>query len=202
MEPTAGGVARPQRADARRNRERILEAAKTALAGDGNAQIEEIARRAGVGVGTVYRHFPTKEALVGELVAERLLVFLGNATEALETIADPWDALEATLRRNAEVVSGDAALQQTLMRDAAAWRYAERPRAELLAVTAKLIDRAKAAGAVREDLRAEDIPMLMCGVCSVMAAGGGPGGRMDWRRHFAFMLDALRSPSRADAQLS
>jgi AcrR family transcriptional regulator len=194
MEPTAVRLARPQRADARRNRERILEAAKTAFAGDGHAQIEEIARQAGVGVGTVYRHFPTKEALVGELVSKRLLVFLRNATEALETISDPWEALEATLRRNAEVVSRDAALQQTLMRDAAAWRYAERPRADLLAVTAKLIDRAKATGAVREDLRAEDVPMLMCGVCSVMAAGGGPGGQMDWRRHFEFTLDSLRPP--------
>ena len=61
-------------------------------------------------------------------------------------------------------------------------------------MTTKLIDRAKAAGAVREDLRPEDIPMLMCGVCSVMAAGGGPGGQMDWRRHFEFTLDSLRPP--------
>ena len=68
--------ARPQRADARRNRERILDGAREVFAECGlDAQMDDVARRAGVGVGTVYRHFPTKEALLGELVRQKFRIF-------------------------------------------------------------------------------------------------------------------------------
>src|SRR4051794_33959684 len=93
---------RPQRADARRNRERILEAARGECAKHGaNVQMDDIARGAGVGVGTVYRHFPTKETLIDALVAEKYRVAVENAEAALE-IDDPWEAFATLLRRNAE----------------------------------------------------------------------------------------------------
>ena len=82
---------RPLRADARRNRERILEAARYACAEHGSSvQMDDVARRAGVGVGTVYRHFPTKDALIEALVCEKMLTTTQNIRVALE-IADPWE---------------------------------------------------------------------------------------------------------------
>src|SRR5919202_4558460 len=89
---------RPLRADARRNRERILAAAREACAAHGeNVQIDDVARSAGVGVGTVYRHFPTKEALIQALVAEKFGVTTQNIRAALE-IEDPWEGFCAAMR--------------------------------------------------------------------------------------------------------
>ncbi len=192
MEPTAEPAERPLRADARRNRERILAAAKTAFAEAGvHAQMEDVARRAGVGVGTVYRHFPTKEALIGELLAQKFRLLLEGAREALD-VEDPWDAFAGTLRRNAELMAADAAVQDALMRVEADWTFAEEARQELKATFAIVIDRAKAAGVVRGDFTIDDVPMLMCGLCSTMAAGP-PGEAFDWRRHLELMLDGIRA---------
>src|ERR1019366_1103756 len=82
---TSSETNRPLRADARRNRERILESARLVFAESGaDAQIDDVARRAGVGVGTVYRHFPTKEALMVELVRQKFRLFADRAREAVE----------------------------------------------------------------------------------------------------------------------
>ncbi len=103
------------RADARRNRERIVESARILFARDGqDAQIEEIAAHAGVGIGTVYRHFPTKEALLTEMVRSRFTRFAELALEA-ELIEDPWDAVEALFRGSAETVEDDAGFQLAMM---------------------------------------------------------------------------------------
>src|SRR3954447_6371000 len=91
------------RADARRNRERILKAAKEVFGEEGiEAQMDDVARRAGVGVGTVYRHFPNKEVLMGELVKEKFEAFTERAREALEQ-DDAWEAFCDLLRGNAEL---------------------------------------------------------------------------------------------------
>ncbi len=192
MEAPTEPAERPLRADARRNRERILTAAKTAFAEAGvHAQMEDVARRAGVGVGTVYRHFPTKEVLVGELLAQKFRLLLQGAREALD-VEDPWEAFAGTLRRNAELMAADAAVQDALMRAEADWSQAEAARQELKRTFAIVIDRAQAAGVVRGDFTIDDVPMLMCGLCSTMAAGP-PGEAFDWRRHLEFILDALRA---------
>src|SRR5919197_6626891 len=97
------------RADARRNRERILAAAKEVFGEKGeDAQMDDVARRAGVGVGTVYRHFPTKEALVHALTDEQFNVIAAHARETLE-LADPWEAFERTLWFAGEKTAGDRA---------------------------------------------------------------------------------------------
>src|SRR5215213_9716410 len=96
---------RPLRADARRNRERILDAARFACAQKGaSVQMDDVARGAGVGVGTVYRHFPTKEALIEALVAEKYRAAVENARAALE-VDDPWESFADLLRRNAEMMA-------------------------------------------------------------------------------------------------
>ena len=192
MEASVAPAGRPQRADARRNRERIVTAARTAFAEAGvHAQMEDVARRAGVGVGTVYRHFPTKEALIGELLAQKFRLLLEGAREALD-VEDPWEAFAGTLRRNAELMAVDAAVQDALMRVEADWSYAEEAREELKATFAITIDRAKAAGVIRDDFTIDDVPMLMCGLSSTMAAGPH-AATFDWRRHLELMLDGIRA---------
>src|SRR5664280_607749 len=90
---------RPMRADAMRNRASILRAARELFAGeDPDVQIGDVARRAGVGVGTVYRHFPDKEALMGELVRERFTVFNERLRAALQDEGDAFDALADAMR--------------------------------------------------------------------------------------------------------
>src|SRR5689334_7111900 len=100
---------RPMRADARRNRELILAAARELLASDQpEVQIDAIAARAGVGVGTVYRHFPDKEALMGELVRERFDGFNARLQEAIDADGEaPFEALAAALRANAAESASD-----------------------------------------------------------------------------------------------
>src|ERR1700686_2314084 len=100
---------RPMRADARRNRARILAAARELFASeDPEVQMDDIARGAGVGVGTVYRHFPDKEALMGELVRERFGLFNEHLGRALaDQTADPFEALADALRANAASLAED-----------------------------------------------------------------------------------------------
>jgi AcrR family transcriptional regulator len=183
---------RPLRADARRNRERILEAARDVFAEYGlDAQIDDVARRAGVGVGTVYRHFPTKEVLLGELVRQKFRIFTANAQEALERDGEPFEIFADLLRRNAEVCVRDAAIQRVLtgfgdhvaMHAGAELEQLNQPVSELIA-------RAQRAGSMRPDVTVHDIPMLMCGVSATMAQDG-PG--FDWRRHLEFVIDMLRA---------
>jgi AcrR family transcriptional regulator len=177
------------RADARRNRDRILAAAAEAFSAYGNdAQMDDVARAAGVGVGTVYRHFPTKEALLADFVRRKFETFAANAREALEAGGDPWDAFAGLLRRNAEVMARDVAVQQVLAGTPAPWQMAIEARAELFALAAELVARAQRSGQLRADFTVEDIPLIMCGVSSTMAAGN-----FDWRRHLELCLDGLRA---------
>src|SRR3954467_1980082 len=105
---------RPLRADARRNRERVLTAARAVFAAQGHeAQMDDVARQAEVGVGTVYRHFPTKEALIEALALEAFAHGAASAREALE-IADPWEALAHALWAAAEILAGDRALAELM----------------------------------------------------------------------------------------
>jgi AcrR family transcriptional regulator len=182
---------RPLRADARRNRERILESARAVFAENGaDAQIDDVARQAGVGVGTVYRHFETKEALLVELLREKFRLFAARAREALEQHGEPFAVLEDLLRRNAQTAASDAAVQHALAGAGEnIWMQAEAEQQELVAVTGLLIARARRAGTIRQDVEANDIAMLMCGLCSTM--GGKPG--FDWRRHLDLVIDMLRA---------
>ena len=182
---------RPLRADARRNRERILQSARAAFAESGaDAQIDDVARHAGVGVGTVYRHFPTKQALLTELVRQTFRLFTGWAREALEAGGEPFALIEGLLRRIAETAAGDAGVQYALASSAAqaARSEAQAEQDELIAVIAELTGRARRAGTIRPGIEATDIAMLICGVVSVM----GPRPGFDWRRHLDLVIDTLR----------
>src|SRR6266700_991798 len=187
---TLGETERPLRADARRNRERILESARAAFAESGDeVQIDDVARHAGVGVGTVYRHFPTKQALVTELVRQTFRLFTGWAREALEAGGEPFALIEGLLRRIAETAARDAGVQYALASTAGqAETEAPAEQDELIAVIAELIEGARRAGTIRPGIEATDIAMLICGVVSAM----GPRPGFDWRRHLDLVIDTLR----------
>jgi AcrR family transcriptional regulator len=180
---------RPLRADARRNRERILAAARKVFPERGmQAQMDDVAATAGVGVGTVYRHFPTKEALLTAIVSEKFAHITQFAQEALEEPA-AWPAFVNMLERGAEVQAADAALQQTLlMAPNTVWEAAKAEYPELDVASAELIRRAIAEGEMRADFKVEEIGLVMCGVVATMGRGTG-----DWRRHLEIVVDGLRA---------
>jgi AcrR family transcriptional regulator len=177
---------RPLRADARRNHQRILRAARAVFSDKGrDAQIDDVARRARVGVGTVYRHFPTKEALLEALADEQFERITCWAREALESEEDAWTAFEAVIWRGAELQASDRALMEAVAdRKSRAASQAH----ELHACVEELLTRAKAAGTVRADAGADDVQLMMCGLGSVMQQGGDR-----WRRYLELMLDGLRA---------
>lgn len=190
-DPGAGvPAARPLRADARRNREAILAAGARAFGELGSAaQMDDVARRACVGVGTVYRHFPTKDALMGELVRRRLRSMLDHAEAALD-VGDPWEAFAGMIRGSAEAMAADAALRDALSSVPEAWEQAAPERERLSEVAEEVIGRGREAGVVRADLTAADLPMILCGLSGTMS-GAHPG--WDWRRHVELVLDGLRA---------
>ena len=183
---------RTLRADARRNRERILSAGRELFAREGpEAQMDEIAAHAGVGIGTVYRHFPTKEALLTEMVRVRFQEFAAVAALVEDTV-DPLDALETVMRRSAEAVEGDMGFQLAMMgSNELEWEGIEEEKAVLAAVVTRIIRRAVSAGVVRDDFTFEDFGMMMCGITSTMYYKPGSA---DWRRHLAIILQGVRAP--------
>jgi AcrR family transcriptional regulator len=185
---------RTLRADARRNRERIISSGRELFARDGpEAQMDEIAAHAGVGIGTVYRHFPTKEALLTEMVRARFQEFAVIATLAEDTV-DPRDALETVMLRSAEAVEGDMGFQLAMMgSNQLEWEGIEEQKAVLAAVLTRIIRRAVQAGVVRDDFTFEDFGMVMCGITSTMYYKPGSA---DWRRHLAIILNGVCAPAR------
>jgi AcrR family transcriptional regulator len=184
---------RPLRADARRNREKIVAAAGAAFGAAGlEAQMEDIARRAGLGVGTVYRHFPTKERLVSAL-AERHFERLAETLEgALEEDGDGWEIFRAAIWRAATAAAADVAWCEIMGGDPGAVAAAARGQARVAAATATLIERAQATGVMRADATVEDIRTMMCGFGHIAAAQRA-GAAMDWERYLAIALDGLRA---------
>lgn len=187
---------RTQRADARRNREAVLEAARQGFAEQGlNCQMEDIARAAGVGVGTVYRHFPNKEKLVDALLAVRFERLAEETANALEK-DDPWEAFCELMRFSAHLQADDRGLSEVL---AARPLQGEAAAAKsgLVELSDKLMRKAKRAGKMRKDLMVEDIPTMICGLSAVTGAADGSLSAMNWERFLEVMLDGMRAPGSA-----
>src|SRR6202012_2784997 len=186
---------RPLRKDAERNRQRILKAAAEVFTEQGlEATLDDVARRAGVGVGTVYRRFPDKAALADALFEERIDVLVELATEAYGA-DDPWAGLAGFMEAAAEMLSTDKGLRQILMFAPYGHKRVGYARSRMRPAIGKLVERGQAAGQVRPDLGATDIPVLefMLGATAEYARDVRPDL---WRRYLALMLDALR-PSRS-----
>ncbi len=182
---------RPLRRDAERNRQRILEAASEVFNERGiDVSLDEIARHAGVGVGTVYRRFRTKEELVEALFMDRLDTVAAMADEALGA-PDPWTGLVSFMERMATVMAGDMGLRQILMfatygRDLVA--IARQRNAPLVE---RLVQRAQASGQLRTDIRQTDIVFIIFTLtdASHLAQAANPDL---WRRYLTLILDGMR----------
>jgi AcrR family transcriptional regulator len=186
-EPATAPTERPLRADARRNRESILEAARSVFSEQGaDAQIDDVARKAKVGVGTVYRHFPTKDVLLEALVLERFAEITALADEALEG-ENAWEAFLELVWRSAELNAADRGFC-----DAIAFQDQTPVVVDcgLMTRVSELMRRAQAEGALRADASAADVSVLMCGLGSVIRTVPGPEM---WRRYVTLMLDGLRA---------
>src|SRR6202158_1846301 len=176
---------RKPRMDAVRNRERVLEAAKTVFsAGGPEASLEAVARTAGVGIGTLYRHFPTREALF-EAVYRREVQQLSELAEQLKSEADPVDALRRWLRSNVEFVATKKGMS-------AALALAVQSSSELTAFSfdrltkavGALLDRAVAAGEIRSDISPEDLLRALVGMCYLHDQPG-------WQKSVVRLLDVF-----------
>lgn len=181
---------RKPRADAVRNRERVLEAAKVVFnAGGPEASLEAVAKRAGVGIGTLYRHFPTREDLF-EAVYRREVEQLSELAEQLKTAKDPVDALRRWLRSNVEFVATkkgmSAALALTFQSSS---ELAAFSMDRLTKAIGSLLDRAVAAGQMRGDVSPEDLLRTLVGMCYMHDQ---PGWQSSVLRMLDVFVDGLR----------
>ena len=158
--------------------------------------MDDVARRAAVGVGTVYRHFPTKEALIAALVAEAFERLLVVAKAQAQRDDDAWDALVTTLWAGAEILAGDRALSAIMSELYGPVNVELETQLEMAKAMTVLVERAQAAGQLREDVILDDVSMLMCGIGTATAK---PHRVPDaWRRHLSIVIDGLRSANASD----
>jgi AcrR family transcriptional regulator len=188
---TPDATTRPLRADAQRNRDKIVCAARECFSEDGlDAQMEDVARRAGVGVGTVYRHFPTKDALVRALVVSQMEAMTARAPEFLaEAERDAWGAFSGFMRACAGKHEGDRGLAQVISTQPAESFIDVAMDTGLMRVTGQLLVAAQEAGVARRDLVATDVGLTMCGLSAVLESFGEAGGR----RYLELMLSGMRN---------
>ena len=182
---------RPLRRDAERNRQRILQAASEVFNERGlEVSLDEIARYAGVGVGTVYRRFRTKEELVEALFMDRLDQIAAIADEAFEA-PDPWCGLVCFMERMAELMAGNLGLRQMLMFATYGQDLVAVARQRNAPLVYRLVEQAQAAGQIRTDLKPTDIPFIV--FILTEAAHLTQAANPDiWRRYLTLVLDGMR----------
>lgn len=182
------------RADAERNRQRILAAAAELFTERGlEPSLDDVARHAGVGVGTVYRRFPDKASLADALFDERIDALVALAEQA-QAEPDAWAALVSFLERSAEMLVSNRGLRQILMFAAEGHDRGICARDRMRPAIESLIERAQADGQVRADLRPTDVPMIEFMVAAAAEYAWQVRPTV-WRRYLALILDALRPAS-------
>jgi AcrR family transcriptional regulator len=181
---TTPRIKRPQRADARRNFDALLAAARDAFAENGTeASLEDIARRAGVGIGTLYRNFPTRQDLFES-------VYVGEVEQLCQAAADvaglpPWDALVTWLHRFVDYAATKRAIYEALNRDSEMFRSC---RGAMYEAGEPLLERAQKAGVVRGDASFDDLLRLVTGITSAGFVDDEQRARV-----LAFALDGIRA---------
>jgi AcrR family transcriptional regulator len=190
--PRTKASERPLRKDAERNRQRILDAARQLFAQEGvGVTLNDIAHHAGVGVGTVYRRFPDKAQLIEELFEQQVNELVGLMEEAVED-PDPWRGLTGFLRRNLELQARDRAFREIVVGTPEAAQRTQQVRARMFPLAAKLVQRAKDAGALRADFQPADVPMMFLMLTAVLDAAREVEPEL-WRRYLEVFIQGLRA---------
>jgi AcrR family transcriptional regulator len=182
-----------RRGQAAQNDERILAAARDVFMADADAPISAVASRAGVGISALYRRYPSKEDLLRQICRDGLRLYLEEAETALADTSDPWESLAAFLRR---IVAAD--VHSLTVRLAGTFTPTEEMFADSVRsgeLNEELVARAKASGDLREDVRMEDLPLVLEMVAAIRPGVFGDEARTSElrQRYLSLLLDGLRS---------
>jgi AcrR family transcriptional regulator len=189
---TTGTASKTLRSDARRNRERLVASARELFSRSGvDVPVEEITQHAGLGMGTLYRHFPTKEALLDAVLEEAFAELVDVAAEAAAA-EDAWAGFAGFLERAFSLHATNRGLKDVLAARGEGSERAEAMRARIKPLLRALIERAQAQGALRLDFTPEDLPVVFWTGERVIHATATVAPDY-WRRYLALLLDGLRA---------
>jgi AcrR family transcriptional regulator len=191
---TDAAASKSTRKDSVRNRQRLIAAARQVFAERGfGATLDDIARHAGLGTGTAYRHFANKQAMAAEVLTEATEQIVTDAKAALQ-VEDPWAALEMFFEHTAARQAADRGLYESLSGQG---NYEEQARIwpEIIAAVTNLFERAHRAGVIRADAAPQDIAAIFALLGPAFEISRATGTDL-WRRYLALMLDGLRATDR------
>ena len=179
------------RRDAARNRDKLIEAAQVVFAEQGlDVPLDAVADQACVGIATLYRRFPTRDALIAAAFEDRMAEFVRAAEEALDN-PDPWTGFSAFVEHICEMQAAERGVGNVFTRTLPAAPVLEELRERGYALVVRLIERAKLAGRLRADVTPEDLPLLLMANAGVVEATGESAPAAS-RRFVALMLEAFR----------
>jgi AcrR family transcriptional regulator len=188
-------AAQPLRSDAERNRGRIIAAARAVFGRDGlSASMASVAREAGVGIATVFRHFPTKEELVAAVFSDRMDAYADAVAVALDD-PDPWHGFTGYIETACAMQAADYGFADVLTMTFPTAKALEQRRNEAYEAMVELIDRAKATGRLREDFDPSDLVLLHMANAGVVNATGDAAPDA-WRRVVALLIQSFEAPAR------
>ncbi len=184
------------RADAERNRQRLLEAARELFASRGlDITLDDIAHHAGVGVGTAYRRFPNKDALIEALMVDKIRELIAIAKECLDE-PDPWRGLTSYFERALALQASDRGLAEVMWTSGVRLAGVAKARQKLAPIVGRLVKRAVDAGVVRRDFATTDVPVISFMLMTLVQLGREVEPEL-YRRYLGIVLDGLR-PQRDD----
>jgi AcrR family transcriptional regulator len=185
--------ARPLRRDARRNRDAIVAAARQVFCDHGlEAPLEEIARRAGVGIATLYRRFPSRVELLDAVLADTVQAHVDAAEQAL-AMDDPWDGFVHYLEQTCRLQAADRGLNDVMGMRFPRATATEAAKARLFELVAQVVQRAQENGQLRADLTLEDLALVTWANTRILPACRAADAPDAWRRHLGFLLDGFRA---------
>jgi len=180
------------RSDARRNRERLIASARELFAATGvDVPVEEITRHAGVGMGTLYRHFPTKEDLI-DAVLEEAFAEIVELAERADAEQDAWTGLTGFLEQALALHAANRGLKDMLATSDRGRERAQAMRTRIRPLLARLVERAQSQGTLRRDFTTEDLPVVFWTTGRVIETTAGVAPK-HWRRFLGLVLDGMRA---------
>jgi AcrR family transcriptional regulator len=187
-------TSRPLRRDAQRNRDLLVAAARRVFASRGlDVPLEDIAKEAGVSIGTLYNRFPTRGTLVEAALAEKVAAMVEQA-EAAATVADPWEGFACFLARCCETQAADRGYNELCVRVLPDTPEIDRLKARGHELVVTILDRAQRSGQLRADFHEGDLAFVLWSTTTIIDVTAATAPEA-WRRHLAFLLDGLRAPA-------